>query len=364
MLKKLTFILLLFNLTGKAQLSGPKDVQVKMHYGYLMAHRSVMQHLVQGHVSGFEINLEKQVIGTRDFERLFARTNWGLGLTFLDLGNKEQLGSAITPFTYLNFPLLKKSNALTLRLGAGPGFITKPFDNIENHKNIAIGSVLNINANITLEGKFEVNNFTFGGGLTFNHFSNGSFTVPNLGINIPSLNLSVAYLINKKHSEGSPNFDLPPIKKDTTWKLDIIATTGIKEVYPINDNKYVVGNLYLWASKMFGYKSGFVGGLDFMFNPSIRKTYQDAVENPSNIGVSVFRPGAIAGYQFRYNKLELSIHLGAYLWSVYNAQGPMYHRIGGRYAYKNGLMWNFSLKTHYAKADYFEFGLGYRFIKK
>ena len=50
-----------------------------------------------------------------------------------------------------------------------------------------------------------------------------------------------------------------------------------------------------------------------------------------------------------------------YLRDRYRPNGPLYHRIGFRYQLKNGLYGNVTLKSHWAKADYMELGIGYVF---
>ena len=51
--------------------------------------------------------------------------------------------------------------------------------------------------------------------------------------------------------------------------------------------------------------------------------------------------------------------MGAYIRDYYKPEDPVYHRIGMRYQFTNGLVANFTLKTHFGRADYLELGLGY-----
>ena len=41
----------------------------------------------------------------------------------------------------------------------------------------------------------------------------------------------------------------------------------------------------------------------------------------------------------------------------------MYHRVGLRYVFANGININLVLKSHWARADYVEYGIGYTFKK-
>ena len=51
--------------------------------------------------------------------------------------------------------------------------------------------------------------------------------------------------------------------------------------------------------------------------------------------------------------------MGCYVRDRYRPNGPLYHRIGFRYQISNGFYGNITLKTHWAKADYMEAGIGY-----
>jgi hypothetical protein len=56
--------------------------------------------------------------------------------------------------------------------------------------------------------------------------------------------------------------------------------------------------------------------------------------------------------------------MGYYIHDKFDADDELYHRLGMRYTFDNGLLLNFVLKTHWAKADYIEFGVGYNFKRK
>jgi hypothetical protein len=56
--------------------------------------------------------------------------------------------------------------------------------------------------------------------------------------------------------------------------------------------------------------------------------------------------------------------MGVYLKDNFHTDDTIYTRIGCRYQFKNGLTSSFNLKTHFGRADYLEFGLGYTFNYK
>ncbi len=75
--------------------------------------------------------------------------------------------------------------------------------------------------------------------------------------------------------------------------------------------------------------------------------------------------GIKIGYALRIGSLELPLEFGRYVHTLCKeTTGNYFHRIGLRYYLKNNLLVNFTLKTHWAVADYWECGIGYVFKKK
>jgi hypothetical protein len=64
------------------------------------------------------------------------------------------------------------------------------------------------------------------------------------------------------------------------------------------------------------------------------------------------------------DKLTLVAGMGVYLKDRYDSDNEIYHRVGMRYQCDNGLLLNVVLKSHWAKADYAEWGIGYTFNYK
>jgi hypothetical protein len=59
--------------------------------------------------------------------------------------------------------------------------------------------------------------------------------------------------------------------------------------------------------------------------------------------------------------MNFILGMGVYLRDVYNPDGRLYHRIGMRYHATKHWSANLVLKSHWAKADYVEYGIGYTF---
>jgi hypothetical protein len=60
-------------------------------------------------------------------------------------------------------------------------------------------------------------------------------------------------------------------------------------------------------------------------------------------------------------RLALVVNIGGYIYAPVEVLAPIYSRIGLRYRIKDKFLTNFTLKSHWAKASYFEWGIGYVF---
>lgn len=330
---------------------------VRSHYGFLIAHRENMNHIPQNHVYGLEINYEVKSRGGRPWHEKYRYPYFGFGVFAANVGNTQVLGDGFSAFGYLKAFLSKKDRKIVprMKMGAGLGYITNPFDRLSNHKNNAIGSHFNIFVTTQFDATYYFRNWQAGLGFSFSHFSNGCFRLPNLGINLPTLNLSMGYVFKKR----------PPLPKQTVeisdkpWHFTAVATAGVKDVETGKHDLYPSYNLLLRARRNTAKKSAWGLGADLMYNTSLRRRmeifqYTDPETTP------IVQAGVCIAYYQRFNNLALFINNGIYLYSKFTDDGIMYHRFGAEYTLGNNLIVQFSLKTHWAKADHFEIGIGYR----
>src|SRR5436853_7372771 len=65
----------------------------RLHYGFLLAHRPRIEHLVR-HTYGFEISLSRQTIGKKLWQQYYRYPQTGFSYIFLDFNNPDVLGNA------------------------------------------------------------------------------------------------------------------------------------------------------------------------------------------------------------------------------------------------------------------------------
>jgi hypothetical protein len=337
--------------------------EFKLHYGYVMPHHENMQHLTAGHFAAYEINFNVQKHGEKKWHALYKYPVIGGAIWYADLANPDLLGKAVAIYPYMNFHLIHgKCFYLNYRFGVGLGYISKPFDYIDNYKDIAIGSHFNATFNMFYELKWIVKkkiSLTSGFGIT--HFSNGSFKTPNLGINIPTVFAGIAYYL--PYSEN--------VIADTSWRkkkekgssLRLLFAGGMKQMYPAKGDTYGVFMISLNYAKALSHKRELVAGMDVFLDYSDKRAIKrKGIPLKNDLGI--LKPGLYAGHNFIFSRLHLLMQMGYYLYAKDKSDGMIYSRFGFEYDLNRSLYARLALKTHFAKADFVEWGIGYRFQNK
>lgn len=385
--------LLFFQLVIKAQTLNNYSVQVNYIYGNILKHTVHLQNLVKGPDTGAEINIEWPTNGQEAWQQYFRYPTVGIGITGLDLGNTEMLGQLLAVYPYLKFNIIDtKSIILSLRGGAGMSFLNKRFDNTAtnpedlNTGNAAIGSIINVY--FAGGGDLEIpitHGFSAIGGFHWNHASNGSFYQPNSGINMLNARVGIKYNPNYKNANNILKNSYPNLPQK--YSVEFTLSGGARELYYRDNKQYPVGSAVVAIYRQLGNLMHLGLGMDAFYdgvyngNTLFKRTYltTDEFKNKIRVGVSL-QPELVFG------KLTAGIHLGMYLYNPlknlepyadaengtlhkgliykYNIEeedGWFYSRASLKYALNQHIFASLGLKTHLQKAEFIEWGLGYKF---
>lgn len=325
-----------------------------------MSHRPKMRHLQKEHVNGFSVSIAKQTNGEKKWQAYHKYPVMGISFLHTTLGNPDELGNAEALYSFLNFHLTPYRKAtLNFKFGIGLGYLTKKFDRLENYKNIVIGSHINASMDLRYEFKYILTrNIMISSGIGITHFSNGAFKTPNLGVNIPTVNAGITYYLDNKNS-------FIPIKTDSI-KLKpgiyTIFSAGMKQIYPAYGDYYAAFALTGAYSFPLSNKRKLNAGLEFFLDYSNLRSLKRLDLAPKH-DFQAYKAGIFIGHQIDFSKIAFVTELGYYYHTLYKSDGSLYTRLGLRYSFSDRLFANLCLKTHYAKADFVEWGIGYR-IKK
>lgn len=394
MKNKIIILLLLFvQISVFSQTLQNYAVKGDFIYGNILKHTEHLNNLVKNPVMGAELAVEWQTMGEKPWHQYFGFPTIGVGLVGLDLGNPEMLGQLMAVYPYLNIKLLDlKFLKVNIKGGAGASYLNKTFDNTAtnlndlNTGNAAIGSHLNVY--FAGGGNVEVpfgSGFTAVAGYTWNHASNGSFYQPNSGINMLNASVGLKYCPVYKSN-------YQPVRKEISsmlqkFTVEVIASGGVRELYYKDDKMYPTGSLILGIYRQIGNNLRLGLGVDGFYDgvydgtTKFRRTYltTNEFENKIRIGVSL-QPELVFG------KLTAGFHLGLYLYNplrnlepyaeakvsplnkpliygydIEKEDGWFYTRASLKYAFTKHVFASLGLKTHLQKAEFIEWGLGYRF---
>ena len=76
---------------------------------------------------------------------------------------------------------------------------------------------------------------------------------------------------------------------------------------------------------------------------------------------AVVRPGLHFHYELKLSEFSMFFDVGGYLYTRWKEDGYIYARQGVRYRIAKNFLVGVALKTHYFKADFAEWGIGYEF---
>lgn len=368
-MRQSAYILVLFFLSsiGFAQngITSHPDWYIKpyVNFGVVVQHRSVLHNLIRGYPKTYELNIVKPVQGNKLWHHENNFPEIGINLSLIDYANPQQLGYGIITAPFAEIPLnqKKKATRLIMRLCWGPAFMTKSFDIKENQKNGAIGSVVNAYVQFKWFWQIDVNNrIRLEPGFMFSHISNGRGQSPNLGLNVLGVGMAINFKTLNKTKEV--------LKVDSNTankhKHEIYALTA----YGINDGE-VLGKKQMVTTLSITYHYNkrnthkFGAGLDVFYEENYVKDLRVAGLEESPF-IQKMRYGPKLAYSYNMGRISFPVEMGMYVGQLIEPDGLFFHRLGVRYFGEKGLVVAFGMRSHWAVAYNFDFGIGYRWKLK
>lgn len=324
-------------------------------YGFLLPHHTTVKHLVEHHAYGFELGISIQTNGKKEWHQAYLFPKIELLAFYGNFGNPNIIGHAFGLEGSLYLPYFKKNGwSFGNKLNVGIGYLTKRYDKLKNPKDNVIGSHFNciVGLGFFLEKQFK--QFAIGLETNMKHMSNGAYKLPNLGTNVFFLGINYTHYLNPLRL-----LDAAEIKSDgqplRTWEFYTQISASAKEIYPTGGPRYGVIALNNYFHYKIKPKVILEGGVDLIYDGSTTATVKYESPNYKNLTA-----GAYFAYVLPIHHLQLLVGMGAYLYNPINTYGWVYHRFGARFRITKQLWANITIKSHWAKADYFEYGIAYQ----
>jgi hypothetical protein len=265
------------------------------------------------------------------------------------------------PFESFTF-FRHKKHEQRLMIAFGLGYLTRPYDKVTNPENIAIGSHFNVSVKFQYSFLYRFTpNFGLSLGTSFGHFSNGATKYPNWGINVWSFSLGAHLKFNKTPiSLSEPKIN--PFQKQ--WIPYVWGAWGVKQNSESDPNLYNATSFGGGIAKNYSYGKEWMIGTDFFWDYTDKVEFVHKGLYPTDI--ELLKWGLYAGHEWSLNRFSATFQTGVYLIAYQHnrTMGPIYSRVAFRYRLMGDLYGNISIKSHFAKADYIEWGILYKFRRK
>jgi len=342
--------------SNRASFLSTLSVGAKTHYGFLVVNQPKSEYVRDSHTYFGELTISTQTTGEKQWQQANHNPQIGISLLYGNSGSRQYIGHVAALFPYMKFPLFKTAHTLTsFRLGFGAGWVQKPYNKETNTKNLLIGTKLNGCINMQFEQEWQLHkNCYFNAGFSFIHISNGSFTLPNLGLNIPALSLGLRYAFHPVQAviekQQWPAF----VKK---WHYSLFTYAAGKQSYPLESPVYLVNTVMIEAARDIS-RTGRLGvGLNGTFDRSLSRETDSFEFDKSD---PQWQASAYGLYERFVGNLSIPFQVGFYLFNKYQITS-FYQVIGLRYRFLPHWVAGLQLKAHLGKADYLQWGLGYKF---
>lgn len=362
--KPLIVFVFLYSLFSFSQ----EDIEAKKYtidasqfYGTILRHNPDVTHLINSHPGGLLLSVNKKTFGFNDWEQRYNYPELGYSFIYQNFNNGV-LGSNYSLYTHLNFYFFKRN--MQFRVAQGIAYATNPYDKETNFRNNAFGSTILSSTYLMLNYNKEniISGLGFKAGVSFIHYSNANIKAPNTSVNTLAFNVGLLYDLNESNKVEYIKTEQKRITEPVRYNLAF--RTGINESDIIGSGQYPFYIFSGYADKRLGSLSAIQLGADVYFSNFLKELIDySAIAFPEggNSGDDDYRRvGVFVGHELFINKMSITSQLGYYVYYPFNFEGRVYNRLGMKRYFGDNIFGELSLKSHGAKAEALEFGIGIR----
>lgn len=343
-------------------------VQPKFQLGLPIVYSDSLTSSIKKTYYSQELKIGFQTQGNHGTQYSLNFPTYGFGIYHAQLSDPDTLGNPFAAYAFFNSPFVNKERIkFAWEIGFGLAWHFQTFDFQTNPRNDAISTELNIIFNLNLSTSIKLSErFDAVVDADFTHFSNGSVKMPNKGLNLYSFGLGLNYHFANK-TANFKRFDPKTISKPKAFnkrkQLDVFIASGVKttrrdlHIQP----KYLTSSLCADYGIAYNYIGVFSLGMDLFYDATL---HENVTNYRAKSEFSFMMLGAHISHELMVSNFSLVTQLGTYLQKTMDVKGNFYLRVGLRYTIARHYFLNLSLKTQNGfKADYIEFGMGYRIFK-
>lgn len=357
-------ILLLFFYFSVAQGQHLFVGEINYFSGKGIAHTPEFSPEIRGWTNAIGCTLAKQSDGTKAWQKRWKLPDYGVGFLYQSNASKYALGSTYAFFLFSQFPLMKKEKfSISSKISYGMAYVSK-HNSAENEINNAIGTPFNVFAGVDFIAEIKVcKHLAINVGLGFNHFSNGAFKKPNLGLNTPLGIVGLKYRASQLTYIKSNKKELEkPIKMNeyiSKFGMGVgqIGGKGTPQ-YPIYIFSFGYGRYTSIANKI-------IMGLQFELDEKVAKNMVQKANDTISKFAKPFTSSLYFANEMLLGHFALHFEAGLYLWHPHWTANPIYFKVGP-YFYapefgkktKSQFFVGTYVKTHFGTAQFIGADLG------
>lgn len=296
-----------------------------------------------------------------DYCYCYPRT--GFAVQFINFGYPDVLGHGVALMPFIE-PYFRANHKLSfsMRFGTGPTYLGKLHDEENNPENIFFSSHLSFTSHFNFAINYRISDqlsARLAG--NFHHISNANLAQPNLGVNLPTVNIGVDYSLQKISFENrvkDPTVILNPKKN----RIDLLAGLAFQSSYFQGKELYPVYSLTANYSRVLGRIFGISGGLEFNSYRSMWVRIRDLnMVDDTGEYLDHKRMALTTGVELLMGRFILSPKMGYYLYCPYDLGYKMSQRYNLSVKITDHLLAGISLKAHRRDVDFMEFRIGVHF---
>lgn len=362
-------LIVAYNLTAQKSDKGVY-FEGSFHFGKSVKHRSIITIDFPDFSYGTELNVEVKTYGKKHWHERCGFPRWGVALAYHYSGNAEQMGHciAILPNVTVDFFKHKKIR-LFGRLGVGLGVVTHPYNRQTNPLNNMVGSYINNNTSLRLGLAWRMHkNLELRPSVAFNHYSNAASTFPNLGINIPTVQLGICYMPNPVEEKDFIKLDPSQRpKRNKRIQFSYLLSMGIRELL-VSGPKYPVWQTSLDAGLFITRNNRLKAGIEYDYiGSSYAFTKHNGGYQDKDLHWEASRITLFIADEIMIGRFSVLAQVGFYITQNIGQPWFMSVRLSGRYYFVDPYLKpvapfvTITMKSHKIIAEYFSVGFGIAF---
>jgi hypothetical protein len=326
-------------------------------------------------IQAFSAEYGWQMLGEKDWHQICNFPRAGIGVQFLDIVNRDELGHPISVYAFYDGNYLRKKNfSVTNRLSLGAALGTKKYDPADKLPSDIFSTNLNAFVELGVGMNIRLNNFIFlEPGIRLTHFSNGNMREPQKGLNIVSYSLGVVSNMRSTVSEPVRKYIAPCLHRHEILGYIGMAPRQVQFYDKENNNPYetfglnfLMANLHLGYNYEISQRVKLGGGADLIYDGTngqvslleSRIPGMDVIAFKDKMKLSLF-----VGAESVIERLSILITLGYVVAETkFACTSPSFQqRLGFKYHFLDDVFAGMNVRANkFRVAEAFEFNVGMR----